>query len=97
MEAAPRRTCQGLARVRRVGNVQQGDDGQAVLGRGPLAGGREGRLRLLGELGQRVLQAPPLPAAGGRAEGQQGHRFLHRRAVVLGEGKGPRLAVKAPP
>lgn len=81
-------TCQGLAGLWGVGDVQQRTNGQGVLGRRPLAGGREGGdLRLLGELGQSVSQTPPLPVTVGCVEGQQGHSLLHHRTVHLRAGE----------
>lgn len=55
-----------------------------MLRRWPFAGGWEGRdLSLPGELRQRVLQTPAFSVTVWCAEGQQGHRFLHSRAVIL--------------
>lgn len=77
-------TCQGLAGLGGVGDVQQRAHGHGVFGRRPLAGWREGGdLRLLGELGQGFPQTPPLPVTVGCVEGQQGHSLLQHRTVHL--------------
>lgn len=63
-------TCQHLAGLRGVGDVQQRHHGQVVLGRWPFPWWRRERrdLRLLGKLRQRVPQAAALAVAVGRGE-----------------------------
>lgn len=82
-------TCQHLAGLGGVGDVQQRHHGQVVLGRGPFARRRRERrdLRLLGELRQRVPQAAALAVAVGRGEREKGHGLLHGGAVVLHGGE----------